>query len=231
MDHARRLNTRFEFPAFRDQILKCFKDDGLHDLVIALRILLHHLHVVKASWSLRADYRDDIRSAYFEISRSEIERALEIFPVRFGGNNGRLIRVFLSKCADQINVRSFFDEYRSRIERFYNWLNDQIECSPPDALKDYDRCIQEKRKYDTRMSWNAIIGIWLNWESVPDIHKHLPNYLDAAELKSVCDSPRNSKAQANLIIGFLDKDGAVDDRTRERIHKLFERLEAQEQDN
>ena len=47
MDHARRLNTRFEFPAFRDQILKCFKDDGLHDLVIALRILLHHLHVVK----------------------------------------------------------------------------------------------------------------------------------------------------------------------------------------
>lgn len=228
VDHARRLNKRFEFPEFKDQVLKCFKDDGLHDLIIALRVLLHHLHVVQAGWSLQSDYVTGTRSAKFKISRSEIEGAIQKFPDRFGGNKGEPMRMFLSRCDDQINILSLFREYRSRVECFYDWLEDQIENSSPADLKDYDRCILEKRKYDTRMSWNALIGNWLNWERVPDIHEHLPDYLSTEQLEAVYKFPRNSKEQADFLIGLLDEDGAADEPTRERIYKLFERLAAQE---
>ncbi len=41
VDHSRRVRTQVELPDYDDQLRTCFGANGLHDLVIGLRVLLH----------------------------------------------------------------------------------------------------------------------------------------------------------------------------------------------
>lgn len=228
VDHVRRLQLRFEFPGFQKQLQECFGDDGLHDLIIGLRVLLHHLHIVEAGWSLSSDFTTGSRSARFKIDRAELKRAISQSGERFEGQKGEPMRKFVSECLEQIDLSQLFGEYRSRLDRFYDWLNREIETAPPPALQDYDRCILEKDRHSSRMMWNAMIGNFLNWERVPDVHKRLPDYLSGKQLEAVYRLPRNSKEQADLIIEYADTYGAVDDKLRGSVYQLLERLSMQE---
>ena len=228
VDHSRRLQNRFEIQNYNENRTEFFREDGLHDLIIGLRVLLHHLHIVEAGWSLSADYRTGEKGASFKIDKGELKRAIEQFPERFGGNKGAKLREFVENCSDQIDLLVLFKEYGARLERFHVWLNGQIDDQPPVALADYDRCILELERHSTRVSWNALIGNWLNWEKVPDIHKHLPNFLSPEQQELVYALPRNSAEQADAIIEIIDEKNAIDVPLRERVHRLFERLAEQE---
>lgn len=229
VDHVRRLQSRFEVPDFRVRLQRSFGNDGLHELVIGLRVLLHHLHIVKTGWSLSSDYKTGQRSAGFKIDRAELERAIDQSGERFSGKKSEPIRSYVSSSSKQIDLRDLFKEYRNRLKCFYDWLDDKVDNSPPTALRDYDRCIFEKNKHSSRMTWNALIGNWLNWERVPDVHKYLPNFLAEEQLTAVYNLPRNSAEQADLIIGMVDEYGAADEQLRNRVYDIFQRLSQQEE--
>ena len=230
VDHSRRLNSRFKFNNYDAQREKHFGNDGLHDLIIGLRVLLHHLHIVKAGWSLTSNHRTGIKGANFMITREVLERALVQYTKKLGAQKTQSIQNFISQFTTTIDLLKIFQEYQTRLYSFHNWLTKQIKDYPPEALKDYDRCILKKNRHATRIYWNALIGNWLNWKSVPDIHKYLPDYLAKEDLKNTYALPRNSKKQANFIIQCLDEYGAIDASLRQRIYSLFKRLDAQEKD-
>ena len=230
VDHARRLNSEFNFRGYSERLQECFGDDGLHDLVIGLRVLLHHLHIVKAGWSLSSNFATGTRTAHFQINRSELKRAIDQAGDRFRGPKYAPMRTLVDGWPEGIELVELFGEYRKRLEKFHDWLEAQIDAAPPDALQDYDRCVLEKNRRSTRTSWNALIGNWLNWERVPNIHEHLPDYLQSDQLEAVYRLRRNSKAQADLIIEYLDDFGAANGDFRERVYRLFEKLATQEAD-
>jgi hypothetical protein len=229
VDHVRRLQSRFEVPGFYEHLQRAFGSDGLHELVMGLRVLLHHLHIVKTGWSLSSDFMTGQRNAGFKIDRAELGRAIDQSGDRFRGKNGDPIRSFLESCPNQIDIRRLFLEYRSRLKLFYDWLNERVDIFPPAALQDYDRCVLEKNRYSSRLTWSALIGNWLNWERVPDVHKHLPNFLSESQYVAVYNLPRNSVEQVDLIISILDKHGAADEKLRSRIYELFARLSKQDE--
>lgn len=226
VDHARRLNAVFKIPEFKDQVNACFSDDGLHDLVIGLRVLLHHLHIVKTGWSLSSDFAGT-RTAEFRIDCNELERAIKQSG-NYDGPKYVPMRELIQSYESGINLLAFFNEYRARLECFYDWLGNMIDNQPPLALQDYDRCILEMNRRSVRMGWNALIGNWLNWERIPDIHKHLPNYLRPEQLVAVYKLRRNSKEQVDLIIEYFDEYGSMNQEFRGRIYRLFQRLDEQE---
>ncbi|MBO9401430.1 hypothetical protein [Shimia sp. R9_3] len=228
VDHSRRLQKRFEFKQFRVQLGQAFGDDGLHDLIIGMRVLLHHLHMFKASWSEQRDFRTGVSTGAFEVYKSDLEHAIDLHPERFGGKKGKPLRDFVSGSPDRINLRFLFEDYQKRFERFHKWMEGQLIVAAPEKLRDYDRCILSVDQRSSRMMWDALIGNWLQWERIPSIHDYLQDYFDCEQLKEVYQLPRNSKEQADKIIDFLDTFGAADCEFRERVHQLFERLNAQE---
>jgi hypothetical protein len=62
-----------------------------------------------------------------------------------------------------------------------------------------------------------------NWKAPPDPHKHLHKYLTPAQRDEVYKLPRNSSAQVDLVIAYMDPDKAVDDALRAYAYELFER--------
>jgi len=228
VDHVRRLQSRVLIPAFAERLRSSFGDSGLHDLIIGLRVLLHHLHIVRAGWNISTDYAAGTRTAGFSIDRAELERALDAAGDRFQGNQGEPIRRCIGSLPEKIDLRDLFESYRTCLDEFYGWFDVQIQTQAPPALLDYDRCMLEKKRSDTRMMWNALIGNWLQWRAVPDVHSRLPDYVTEEQLRAVNELPRNSREQVDLIVRFIDEDGAADDSIRAKIYQLFERLAEQE---
>jgi len=231
VDHVRRLQLKIEIPGFREKLTDCFKNDGLHELVIGLRVLLHHLHIVKANWSVGSDFTTGDRRADFSINRQELERAIYQSGGRFNGKQGKLIKNYIASCTEKINLLDLFTDYDARLECFYDWYNRQIETGSPEALRDYDRCMAEKDRRSSRTVWNLLVSNWLNRKEVPNIHKHLPDYLTTEQLDAVYELPINSTEQADLIIEFIDNRDAIDPDLRSKIHRLFERLSNQAESN
>jgi hypothetical protein len=224
VDHSRRVQKMVNLPDFADQLRRAFGTDGLHDLVIGLRILLHHLHIVEAGWSTQHSFDNGVKSATFMISKATLLRVVGQYPERFSGEQGKLLLSYLNVASDNIDVKVLFELYRDRVLQFHTWLSRKLEEDTFVALRDYDRCLFEKKKWGTRMWWNALLGNWLkNWKVPPDPHKHLPRYLTTDQLGAVYALPRNSRAQVDLVITYMDSDNAIDERLRAQAYELFTR--------
>lgn len=64
--------------------LETFKEDGLHDLVTGLRVLLHHLEVVEAGWQ-RTRASNRLSTATFTLEKMRVMRTLGEFSDKFSG--------------------------------------------------------------------------------------------------------------------------------------------------
>jgi hypothetical protein len=221
---SRRVQTRLELPNYGDQLRACFGTDGLHDFVIGLRVLLHHLHIVEAGWNTKTNFSEGTKSATFMIFKATLLRAIDQFPDRFGGEKSLSLLAYVNAAADRIDLKVMFEEYRSRVARFHQWLCEQLASNSLAALRDYDRCMQELKNVGARMSWNVLLGNWLrNWKVPPNPHDHLHKYLTPKQLAEVYKLPRNSEAQVDLVISYMDTDQAIDDKLRKYAYELFKR--------
>jgi hypothetical protein len=224
VDHARRVRKCIEIPSYDDQLRASFGTDGLHDFVIGLRVLLHHLHIVEAGWQMRTKYSEGTKSATFMIRKATVLRAIAQFPERFGGEKSGSLLAYVNGTADSIDLRVIFEDYRARIARFHGWLREQLASSSLVALRDYDRCMLEKKNLGVRTWWNMLLGNWLrNWKVPPNPHDHLQKYLTPEQRAEVYKLPRNSKAQVDLVIKYMDTDQAINDNLRKLAYELFER--------
>lgn len=227
VEHTRRVQKIVEFPDYNEQRVECFGDDGLHEFVIGLRILLHHLHLVEANWLLQNFGDEDGRRAMFTVSRDDLLSAMFKHTKKFSASQRGPIEAYLATIPKNLDLAMVFEEYQNRLRRFHEWFSVELGSDTLIDLMDYDRCTLERRRYGSRMSWNMFLGNWLkNWETPPNPHDHLHRFLTEEQLSEIYDLPRNSKAQVDLVIGYVDIDNAITEELRQMAYELFERSPA-----
>ncbi|NUQ36033.1 MAG: hypothetical protein HUU29_13960 [Planctomycetaceae bacterium] len=226
VDHARRVDKCHSLPEYQEQRLACFGTDGLHDFVIALRVMLHHLHVVEAGWSMTTSYSEGTKTATFKLCKATVQRVIAASPERFMRPSDEAMLAYVDAASKSIDLREIFLDYRARIAKFHGWMKRELASDSLVALRDYDRILQEKVNADHRMQWKALMGNWLRWKVPPNPHNHLAKYLTPKQLEQVYALPRNSKEQVDLVIRFMDKEGAIDEALRKQAYELFERSPA-----
>jgi hypothetical protein len=218
VDHCRRLTSEIPIPGYEAQLKACFGEDGLHELVLGLRRLLHHIRFIEAGWSIHTNARNE-KSATFRLPKPTVLRIIEAHGT---AAQKRALLAYLG-ASESIDVKAFFIEYRRRLTAFHQWLQEKLKSEAPVALQDYERCRREKKNFSTRLSWKAFIGNWLNWEKPPNPHDHLSKYLTPEQMAAVYALPRNSQEQVDLVISYVDHDNAIDDDLRKMAYRLFER--------
>ncbi|RVN46030.1 hypothetical protein [Sinorhizobium meliloti] len=222
VDHARRLQKAVELDGYDAMRLKTFNEDGLHDLVTGLRVLLHHLEVLEAGWQ-RTRATNRLSTATFTLEKMRLMRTLDEFSDKFSGGQLGRMRRYLEGLPDHIDLAILFSDYRERCRRFNDWLKDQLAAAPPPELADYDRCQLEKTRYSVRTQWNAVLGNWLQNVPNPHVHRHLPKYINEEQLAQVYALPLNSPEQADKVLDLMDDYGAADDAMRRTVRTLFSR--------
>ena len=222
VDHSRRLQKAMTVDGYVEVQREAFKDDGLHDLITGLRVLLHHLEVVQAGWS-RTSAIDSPSTATFTLTKAVVSRTLEDLSSGFGKEQLGRMRRCLDNLPEEIDLAGLFSDYGARARRFNSWLQARLAASPSEELADYDRCQHAITSRSVRMSWNAIIGNWLQNVKEPHVHRHLPRFLSASDLAQVYALPLNSPEQAAKVLELIDIYGAADNELREKVKILFAR--------
>lgn len=148
VNHSRRVHKCQDISGYDAQRLAVFGTDSLHEFVIGLRVVLHHLHLFEAGWSIRHSFADDGKQATFMVFKAVIERVLAAYPDRFGGAVNKAMNSYLAAAPDQIDLRGVFLDYRARIGAFHGWMKKQLESDELVALRDYDKLIRNKVNSD-----------------------------------------------------------------------------------
>jgi hypothetical protein len=220
VDHSRRVQSLKSMSAYDAQRLASFGTDGLHEFVIALRVILHHLHMMEAGWNLQTQFAGGPKTATFTINKAKVQEVIADSGTSFSKASLKAIEAYIATAPENMDLRAIFLDYRARIDKFHEWMQKEVSSAP--HLRDYDRVVQDKKNFDQRLFWKAMIGNWLNWKPPPNPHAHLARYLTPEQLEEVYKLPRNSKTQVDLVISYMDRDYAIDDELRQQAYKLFE---------
>lgn len=219
-DHtAYRLQKKLQIAGYDQKRTECFGDDGLHDFVIALRVLLHHVRVIHAGWHVTHRFDGSDGDAVFKLDKTELLHTI----VSTEHDMNVTARSYLERAPNRIDLGEIFRDYRDRATTFHSWFRTAIEASPLPELRDYQRCRQSVHNNATRLFWRAMLGNWLRWDKPPNPYDHLPKYLTPEQMEEVYRLPMKSRAQVDKIIAIGDKDGACDDELRDMFYELFDR--------
>lgn len=214
-DHStRRLQKRINIDGYRDQLQTCFSTDGLHDFIVGLRKIIHHLRMQPANWSVTKNvWANPEIQAKFQLDKKEL--------MLLSHELNSTARKYLENAPEKINIREIFEEYGQRASAFHSWLSGAIAAAPLETLRDYERCLNENKKVASRTFWKAMIGNWVNADNPPNPYEYLDRYLTSSQLEAVARLPHGSEKQINQIIQFVDRYGACDDELRGLVHRLF----------
>ena len=216
VDHStRRLQTKLDIDSYEQKLSEHFGDDCLHDFIVCLRKIIHHVRMQEANWRITKNPRSDPEiSAEFQLLKKDL--------LKYSREMNSSSRQYLDGAHEQINTREIFQEYGNRVSAFHSWLLDAIESTPLPELRDYERCLRENKKAANRTVWKAMLGNWLNWDKPPNPYEHLDRYLTKDQLDAVNRLPERSKKQVDKIIELVDSDGACDEELRGLLYRLFE---------
>ena len=217
VDHStRQFQKTIKVSDFDQRRKECFGNDGLHEFVIGLRTILHHVRMVRTGWELRQRRSDGGHEASFMLDKVELLLA-------FGDKVSAPIKQYLASAPERIDLRQVFDEYRRRAREFHSWFSAEIQRCAPESLTDFERCQREVKNSAIRMTWKAILGNWLNWPTHPNPYKHLKKYLTPDQMVEVYKLPMRSPEQVDKVVEYIDQDGACDDELRGLAVALFRR--------
>lgn len=235
-DHASyRLQRVARLPEFGAKLGEHFGNDGLHDFVIGLRTITHHVDVVEPHLNYTRQFDDKDDEVVFDLSRDDLQVTMD--SVKQEGGKFMINQAglgYLANSPDKIDVRATYEEYTRRALAFHEWLKGVLERQPPPELQDIQRCLKANNDATTRAFWKMWLGIWLkNPERPPDPYHFLDQYLTRDQFDQVMGLPRKSPQQVDAIIEFVDEDGACDDEIRQVAYELFRKApdEPQGQDS
>lgn len=221
VDHTRRLRSLVEIPDYQRWLQEVFGGDGMHEFVIWLRTILHHVHVLPAGWQTRRAFAGAPEDATFTLDRRELIDRLSASDRLAAGQREKIDR-FLRAGPDAIDLRVLFVQYAVRVSAFSSRLLAFVDGDPiTESVRDLERVRREGRNHNARLMWAALIGNWLNWDRPPNPYNHLPRFLSDEQLATINALEAGSPEQINLVIEFLDEGQACDDRLREMIHRYF----------
>jgi len=221
-DHStNRLQKEIQVPHYDEKLRECFGDDGLHDFVIGLRAIIHHVQMVQPGLTVTRHFDGSDNEVSFRLDKEALLLVVD-------GPKSRMPvagREYLRKARQGLDLRHVFEEYARRASSFHAWFRSVIDSEPLPALRDYQRCIKEITNTATRVFWRAMLGNWLNWAKPPNPHDHLPRFLSPEQIEEAYRLPMNSHEQVDYIISIVDRSGACDDELRGLFYQLFERAE------
>lgn len=222
VDHStHQLQKSIRIPDYDKRLAECFMDDGLHDFVIGLRSIIHHVQMIRAGWLVTQRLGDANLRATFMFERDEL-----LFIVQHAkGKMKRSGRRYLESTPENIDLGQLIDEYRRRTREFHFWFSDVIKAQRMEDVRDYERCLKENKSFAARTWWKAMLGNWLNWDRPPNPYKHLDRYLTPDQVEEVYRLPMGSTEQVDKVIEFVDTDGACDDELRHLAYQLFRRAD------
>lgn len=223
-DHAsHRLQQVACIPDFDAKINEHFGNDGLHDFVIGLRTITHHIDAVKPDLNYTRHFSEKYDEVVFVLTRDELKTIVDSVKQESGKYKiNRSGREYLDNAPEKIDVRATYEEYARRAGAFHGWLKATLEGQPPPELHDIQRCLKANKDEATRIWWRMLLVNWLkNWKRPPDPYQYLDRYLTEGQLGEVMRLPKKSPQQVDKIIEFVDEDKACDDEIRQLAYELF----------
>lgn len=225
-DHASyRLQDVASVANFKSKLAEHFDNDGLHDFVIALRTITHHVDVVEPRSHIIGRSNREPEKISFRFNRAEIHAVVESAKAESGNYKINMAgRDYLDNSPDTIDVRSTYNDYFQRAHAFHDWFQRELEIRPPEELRDFERCLKANRDNGIRTSWRIMLGSWVqNRETPPDPYQHLHKFLTPDQLEEIEGLPRKSNQQIDKVIEYIDEDDASDDEIRGLVFELFHR--------
>lgn len=225
-DHAsNRLQKVAGISGFESKLAEHFGHDGLHDFVIALRNITHHVAVVEPGYQVTRRPGEEPDEFAFLLQRDDLRAIVESVKAESGKYNiNKAGRNYLDKSPDRIDVRATYKEYCERVRAFHHWFKGVFEQHPPPELEDFERCLKANKDCAARTLWKALLGNWLNnWKTPPNPYDHLQKYLTDDQLEEIKRLPRKSQEQVDRIIEFVDEGDACDEEIRKLAYELFAR--------
>ena len=224
VDHStRRLQKSIQVPGYDERRRECFGDDGLHEFMIGLRTILHHIQMLRPGWQVQRRFSESDHEASFKLGRDELSLTVEEAKKSFSASMLRQLRRYLEDAPGTIDLRQVCEEYRRRAREFHSWFSAEVEARGSEELRDYQRCCREIDNAAARIWWKMMLGNWLNWKTPPNPYNHLHRYLTPEQLEEVYRLPMRSPEQVDKVIEFVDRDGACDGELRELAYDLFRR--------
>jgi hypothetical protein len=103
-DHSScRVQASLNITGYAERLLECFGKDGLHDFVIGLRDIIHHLHMLKTGWHIWDDFVSGERKATFNVDGSELVLVCQ----REGREMNASGRQYLEHAPEWIDPRAY----------------------------------------------------------------------------------------------------------------------------
>lgn len=224
VEHStRRLQKSIQVSGYDERRQECFGDDRLHEFVIGMRTILHHVQMLRPGWQVQHRFGKEGHLASFKLDKDEVSLAVEQAKDSLSSTMLAHVRHYLNEAPEKIDLRQVFGDYRRRADEFHSWFLEAIETETLEDLRDYERCIKENKNFAARTWWRAMLVNWLNWDQPPNPYKHLDRYLTPEQLEEVYRLPIGSKEQVDRVIEFVDTDGACDDELRHLTYQLFRR--------
>ena len=223
-DHASyRLQEVACVPGFKSKLVEYFGQDGLHDFVIALRTITHHIDVVEPGYNITRRFGANADEITFQLGRDELQAVVESVKAESGKYKiNKPGRDYLDNAPEKIDVRSTYQEYSQRARAFHAWFKGELEGQPPDELRDFERCLNANQNNATRNWWRMLLVNWLrNWKKPLNPYEHLDKFLTPEQIDEIERLPRKSRQQVDKVIEFVDESGACDDEIRELAYELF----------
>jgi hypothetical protein len=223
VDHStRRLQLLVNIPDYNAKLSEFFGNDGLHEFVICLRTILHHLHMIKAGWRIVNQFEKG-KKASFTLNRDQVRFIVEKKENPFGAASLARILTYLSESPKAIDLKQVFEEYQRRASDFHGWYGEALASDSLIEMRDCERCLRESKNFGVCKFWKAMLSNWLNWKEPPNPYDHLPRYLTPEQIAEIYDLPMQSEQQVDKVIEFVDTDRACDADLRRMAYRLFRR--------
>lgn len=222
VDHSRRLQQLVCLPSYATKLNESFGDDGLHEFVICIRTLLHHLRIIRTGWRLETRFDSSSTKASFTLNLDQVRFAVE--RSSFSSIALARIRAYIDCLSPgPIDLKPVFQEYHRRASVFHGWYGEELASPKLIALRDCEHCLLENKKFGARTWWRAMLGNWLNWKNPPNPYDHLSRFLAVEELEEIYRLPMQSEEQVDKVIEYFDRDRACDAGLRKMAYQLFSR--------
>jgi len=225
VDHStRRVQKIANVPDYAQHLQRIFGSDGLHEFVIALRTMLHHIHALQPGylWQSQLGKGTHVTTA-FVFEKQDVVRAAVANQGGFSTAQFKKVTTYITAAPDNIDVALVFEDYRRRAAAFHSWFGEALRAHAFGNVRDYDRCLLENRRFAAQTWWNCLLGNWLRWPTPPNPYNHLATYLTPTQIDEVLRLPKRSAEQVDKVIAFIDVDGACTDHIRQQAYELFRR--------
>lgn len=196
-----------------------FGDDNLHDFIVGIRGLIHHVHLLRPEAQTTIKFEPKSIKTSFYISREDFEWLMQHYPKSISAK----AKTYLSNCSDKIFIDELYRDYVARASCFHAWFSEHIAHNKPIEVSDFERCALLKKQIVQRVHWRSLIDNWLQWDVPPNPYNHIHRYLDFDEINDIEAMEYGTREQIDRLIEMVDVDGACDAELRKMIYNWFDK--------